>query len=102
MWGIGIRPGFNIAWQISPSFSLFSDWAVSAVISQFDVRRKDRFIQFFEDGSTSDHIGVNMHKKLYSIKGVLEFALGLRWDIWLGRNKRLHYAIQAAWEEQLW
>jgi hypothetical protein len=98
MWGIGLRTGVNFAWMFTRCFSLFSDWAISALMSEFDIDRKDKFGSNLSPEVTN----VDVNSDFYTIKGVLEMDIGLRFEMWFGCNDAYHFMLQAAWEEQLW
>ncbi len=105
-WGVGLRSGLKTAWHIDPSWSLYGDFALATLWSQFEVTRKDIRTDSRNPGAgnppldtpiTSIHIEDNFH----TIKGVLEFGMGLRGEWWFFEN-RYHFMVQAGWEEQLW
>lgn len=103
MWGIGIRTGVNFAWMFTRCFSLFSDWALTALMTEYDIDRKDRLETVDSSGNiTASVLNVNTQNEFYTLKGVLELDIGLRWEMWFGCNDAYHFMLQAAWEEQLW
>jgi len=107
MWGIGIRSGFNFAYHFVRDFSIFGDIALTALMTKFDIDRKDRTEEFeLNNGVVGNRIlsitTLNTENDFYSLKGVLELDIGLRWDVWFGCNDTFHFRLQAAWEEQLW
>ncbi len=108
MWAIGIRSGFNFAWHFVRDFSLFGDMALSAMMTKYDIDRRDREEQYTLDdsGNIVDRVygitTLNTNNDFYSLKGVLEMDIGLRYDVWFGCNDAYHLRLQAAWEEQLW
>lgn len=95
-WGIGIRPGINAYWHFTREFGIFSDWAFTALMTKFNNDRGDKTIV---EGNTT---ATKYNNSFYSLKGILELALGLRYDIWFGCNDAFHFGLSAAWEEQLW
>ena len=95
-WGVGLRTGLDTAWHFTRRWSIFGDVALTALWCYFDVDRKD----------TTDFMSIkdtvlNTENDFHSIKGVIEIALGLRWEIWF-RDDDYHFLIQAGWEEQIW
>ncbi len=96
-WGVGIRPGINANWHFTREFGLYTDWAITALMTKFNNDRGDKTTT--ADGTAT---AVAYNNSFYSLKGVLEFALGLRYDIWFGCNDAFHFGLSAAWEEQLW
>ena len=84
-WGFGIRTGLNTAWHFSDMWSIFTDVALSGLWSHFETNRKDTLFLTRSD--------------IYTLKGVFEWDIGLRWEkTWT----RYHLAFQAGWELQLW
>lgn len=108
MWGIGVRFGMNTAWHFTRQWSIFGDWALAALHTKFDIDRKDRLELYNTDESGNilnrprALTSYNANNTFYTLKGVLEAAIGLRLDVWLGCNDAYHLRLQAAWEEQLW
>ncbi len=94
--GVGLRAGFNSAWQFSNYFSLYGNFGITALWNKFDIDRKDTFN---ESGSTQTQI--NIENDFYTIKPVIELGIGLRLDYYLADN-RYHLRLQAGWEEQYW
>ncbi len=101
-WGFGIRAGLDAAFHFSRSFSTFGEIAVAGLWGQFEETRLQRefnnttgaFVSTFHDPfNTSD----NFH----TIKPVIEWQIGLRWETYTC-DKDFHFAIEAAWEEQYW
>lgn len=102
-WGIGVRTGFNTAWHFYDSFSLLGEFAITGLWEQFKTHRKDSMIQpvagFGSAPGTA--VSVNNQYNFYTLKPVLEWFLGFRWETWTCSNA-YHFAIDAGWEQQLW
>ena len=106
-WGIGLRTGLDTSWHINKWLSFYGDCALTALWSQFDVDRKDtRNDSQNPGGPNNPPLNTNItiidtENKFHTIKGVLEFGLGLRGEWWFMED-RYHFLIQAGWEEQVW
>lgn len=97
-WGIGILAGVQTAWHISRSISLVGDLAISGLWEQFKVRRLDnQFIPVLDENTGN----VNVSDSFHTIKPVVEWMLGARWEDWFGCDT-YHLAFEAGWEEQHW
>jgi hypothetical protein len=98
-WGVGLHTGFNTAWQFSKCWSLYGDFAASAMWSQFQVSRLDQIIA--GPNVTNPNVYLNTLNSFHTIKPVLEWGLGLRWESYFSENA-YHFLVQAGWEEQIW
>ena len=99
VWGIGVRGGFNIAWYMTKSWSIYGDFAWTAMWTDYDLTEKLRRTPLGQIAST---LFYNSHlDSHYSVKYIGELELGVRWEIWFDDDKT-HFAIQAGWEEQAW
>jgi len=102
-WGIGVRGGFNLAWYMAKQWSIYGDFAWTAMWTDYDdVTRKDTA----EDPTQQTGLpSVNPYNvrldEHYAVKTILELEIGLRWEIWF-YDDNYHFAIQAGWEEQVW
>lgn len=96
-WGIGIRTGLNACWFFIPSFGLYGDFAISGLWSGFNNSRKDDRV--FPDQSMLNIL--DTHEVTHSVKPVIEFGLGLRYQL-LYNDDDYRFLIQAGWEEQIW
>ncbi|MCH9612061.1 MAG: hypothetical protein S4CHLAM102_05440 [Chlamydiia bacterium] len=98
-WGVGLRSGLQSAFYFNKEFSLFGDFAMSALWSQFKNRNK---IQTRALNSNDSYTWNAYNSGSYHIvTPVLEMALGLRWDTWIS-NEEFHFMLQAGWELQEW
>ncbi|MBP9841888.1 MAG: MOMP family protein [Simkaniaceae bacterium] len=99
-FGIGPRAGLNSAWQFSEAWSLYGDFALSLLWSQFRAQRRDeaRTMPFSQNPGV---FGLRTKNQVNTCKPVLELGLGLRWETWFSEDD-YHFLIQAGWEEQIW
>ena len=94
--GLGIRTGWNMAWHLAGTWSLYGDVALASLWGQFKTERTDKATV---PGAT--HTPVSTSGQIHTASPVLELALGLRKDQWF-YNNRFHIGVQAGWEEQIW
>lgn len=99
-WGFGIRTGLDTAWHFTKSWSIYGDFAVSAMWSQFKVTRKDTEV-LIPTASNTKYTIFNVTNNVHTIKPVLELGVGLRWETWFSDDD-YHFLVQAGWEEQFW
>ena len=97
-WGFGIRTGLDTAWHFSSSWSIFGNFAISALWSGFDIDRKDTQFSAVADTTITQ---LNTENNFHTILPVLELAIGLRWETWFSDDD-YHFGIDAGWEEQVW
>jgi hypothetical protein len=97
-WGTGIRSGMNSSWHLSNSWSLYGDFALSALWGTFHTQRKDK--NKISESKTKN-VSVNQEYHCNAVSPVLELALGLRKDEWFFED-RVHISAQVGWEEQVW
>ncbi|WP_194847996.1 Lpg1974 family pore-forming outer membrane protein [Candidatus Neptunochlamydia vexilliferae] len=105
-WGIGLRTGLDTGWQLTSILSLYGNFAISGLWSQFQVDRKDTRNDSNNPGGGNSPLNTNItvlnsEDDFHTIKGVIEFGLGLRAEWWFF-DDRYHFLIQGGWEEQLW
>lgn len=103
-WGIGIRAGLDTAWHFSRSFSLVGEFAISGLYGQFKEHRLstsfDKTAGVFV-ASVAGLNPINTNDNFHTIKPVMEWMLGLRWEMYTCDNE-YHFAFEAGWEEQYW
>lgn len=97
-WGIGIHLGMNTAWGFCDNWSIFGDWALSEVWSQFRASRKDTEERLPLFANQPDVIFWSQNN-LYTMTTFCEMALGLRWEKWWSDDE-YHFLAQIGWEEQ--
>ena len=96
-FGVGIRTGLNTAWYMWNKWSIFGNFAATALYSDFDTHRKTEFQNAALGKNTLMHFSYDPH----IITPVLEFALGLRFETNFSKSDH-QFMIQAGWEEQIW
>lgn len=102
-WGIGVRGGFNLGWYMSKEWSIYGDFAWTAMWTDYDdITRKDTLV---DPAEVTGFPYINPYNvrtdKHYAVKTILELEIGLRWEIWF-YDDNYHFAVQAGWEEQVW
>lgn len=96
-FGVGIRAGFNTAWFMWNKWSVFGNFAATALYSDFDVDQK----LDFQSAGTGKVKMMDLDRDVHTVTPVLEFALGLRYETDF-YNNNYQFMIQAGWEEQIW
>lgn len=96
-WGIGVRTGMNSQWYVSKDWSIFANTALSALWNDFSVDRHDRFQPYDAESTTT----LNTKNSSYDLHTIAEFQLGMMGQWWFADNK-YHFAISAAYEQQVW
>ncbi|MCH9614718.1 MAG: hypothetical protein SP1CHLAM54_13150 [Chlamydiia bacterium] len=96
-WGIGVEAGFNNAWHFTKEFSLYSDFCLTGLYGNYNVHRVDTRTQVPEGSNTTFTI-FNFKNNVYTLKPLLEMAIGLRYETWFADDE-YHFLIQAGWEE---
>lgn len=99
-WGFGIRTGLDTAWHFTKSWSIYGDFAISGMWSHFKIKRKDTEQQI-PHGSNGVFTIFDYQNSFHTIKPVMEWGIGLRWETWFSDDD-YHFLIQAGWEEQSW
>lgn len=97
-FGVGIRTGLDTSWYFVRHWSIFGDFAFSALINNFKSDRKDTFSSTFVPENTN--FNAKVHND-HAVTGVLELGLGLRFDTTFHDDDLLFF-LQAGWEEQIW
>lgn len=106
-WGLGTRPGLNTAFHLAPAWSIYGNFALSALWCQFEIKRRDTRNDSRNSGGANNPplntevTQFNSENDFHTLKGVLEFGIGLRGEWWFA-NDRYHFLIQGGWEEQVW
>lgn len=100
-WGIGIRTGLDTAWYFMKNFCMYGDFAIAAMWSHFEVDRRDSRQNIATVTVPAKINIINTENDFHTIKPVVEFGLGLRYDWWFSDDD-YHFGIQAGWEEQMW
>jgi len=106
-WGIGMRTGLNTTWHVDPIFSVYGNFAIAALWCQYEIKRRDtRSDSASPAPNPTPQLNTvttvyDTEKDFHTLKGVLEFAIGIRGEWWFA-DDRYHFLVQAGWEEQLW
>ena len=100
IWGAGLLFGLNTSWQFTNWFSLYSDFAASALCLSYNLHRHDTFtINIPND--TFTFTKTNIKETLLNIKPLFEWGIGLRAETYF-YNNRFHILLQAGWEAIVW
>lgn len=102
-WGLGIRTGLDTSWMFTRNWSLFGNWAISALWGQFTDSRVDVTNATTAAGASllTNYTAMNLHSRTHQLNGVMEFELGLRYDYWFSDDE-YRFRVEAGWENQLW
>lgn len=98
LWGVGIRTGLDGSWYLYKGWSIFANTALSAIWTDYDVKRTDRFQLDTDPLPTITYLA---KQKESSVKGTIEFQLGLKGEWWFS-DQDYYLSISAAYEQQVW
>jgi hypothetical protein len=93
-WGLGLRTGLDTAWHLNRNWSIYGEFALAALWTDYDNSRKDQW-------ETTSLRTFNAKSDLHTIEPVLEIGLGLMYQTWW-HNDDYQFTIAAGWEEQVW
>lgn len=96
-WGWGIRAGFDSAWIMWKSWSIFCDAAYSLLWGNFHLSNKEVDVL----RSLSPVLNIDLKDDYHSLKSNFECSMGIRWD-WMFNHDRCHFAFSLGWEEIIW
>ncbi|NGX26521.1 MAG: hypothetical protein K940chlam6_00445 [Chlamydiae bacterium] len=99
-WGVGIRAGLDTAWHFNQCFSLIGEVAITALWEKFETERKSGAAPL-EVGVSEPITVLYVENDIHTLKPVLEFLLGLRYETWYCCD-RYHFGIDGGWELQWW
>ena len=99
-WGIGLRCGLNTAWHFTRNWSVYGDIAASELACRFKIREKTVTTESSPSLGTNTDIDLRTGS-FYTIKPVLELALGVRYEMLFSQD-RYQFFAQAGWEQQIW
>lgn len=99
-WGIGIRAGLDTTWHFNQCFSLVGEVAVTALWENFEVDRKSGFLPQ-QGGVFIPALLLYVENDFYTLKPILEFFLGLRYETWFCCDS-YHISLEGGWELQWW
>lgn len=106
-FGVGIRTGLDTAWHINKYWSVYGDFAISALWSEFENHRRDynafRAGENFVSGPTlfPKSASEKLKASLHTITPVLELGLGFMYQ-YPFHDDRYQLTLRAGWEEQVW
>ena len=96
-WAVGLRAGLDTTWYMWKKWAVFGELALSGMLNDFDVTRKDRAHLVNGVSYTQAHIDRSNH----NVTAILEWALGLRFETAFHDDDYM-FMLQAGWEEQIW
>lgn len=97
-WGVGIRSGLDTAWHATKHWSIVGNVALTALWSDYSVKRRDRTRS---SDVVDSSVTFNTKNGFSTIKPILELQLGLRWETWF-YDDDYHISFLVGWEEQIW
>jgi len=95
-WGVGLRAGFNGAWQFIKTLSFFGDLSAATLWGQYDLHRHQTSIS-----SNIAVVTLNTDASPHTMQPVIGLIAGVRWEDWLNHD-RIHFLLQVGWEQQVW
>ncbi len=96
-WAAGLRAGLNTTWYMWKKWAIFGELALSGMLNDFDVTRKDRVHRANGQRFTHSHVDRDIH----NVTAILEWSLGLRYETAFHCDDYL-FMVQAGWEQQVW
>jgi hypothetical protein len=102
--GVGPRAGLNTTWHFSRCFSVLGEVAASAIWGKFD--SKSVVVASIVGGTSSVTTlqalpTANLETSFHSVKPVMEFLLGVRWEDWWCCDE-YYTSLDLGWEVQWW
>ena len=97
VFSIGLRTGANTVYSFNRNWSIYGNFAANVLNSRFKANSKNNM---WTDG-TEVTLSDNIEAKTTVIQPVLEFAMGLGWDVWF-QDDAYHLGLRAGWEQQWW
>ncbi|MGD2168919.1 MAG: Lpg1974 family pore-forming outer membrane protein [Chlamydiota bacterium] len=102
--GIGPRLGLQSKWRLKKEWFIQSSGAVSAILSQFDIRRNETDQALNTDTNTEIITDINFTEKIWRWNPALDMILGIGWERCFGCFQiqcNVNYEIQYFWEQNL-
>lgn len=96
--GIGLRGGLNAQWNMRKGWGLYGKSAFSLLAGWFDVSEISTLIPEVVTSNLAD--GSN-YRDFFSVKSVLELAMGLNWQTTFCRDRN-RFMVYAGYEFNLW
>lgn len=93
-WGLGLRTGLNTSWHFNRNWSIYGDFALAALWTDYDNSRGD-------ENETTELKTFRGNTDVHTIEPVLEIGLGLMYQTWW-HNDDYQFTVAAGWEEQVW
>ncbi|MCP5492150.1 MAG: outer membrane beta-barrel protein [Chlamydiales bacterium] len=95
-WGFGMRAGMDTAWHFTNDWSIFGNFALSALWSGYDTD-----LTVTDTTIGVQDVDLNTDNSFHTVSPVLELMIGIRYETWFYHDE-YHIAIDAGWEEQVW
>lgn len=99
-WGIGPRAGLDSAWHFTNCFSVLGEVAATALWGKFESKSFITETNLSFEETTINPQGC-LKTEWHTVKPVLEFLLGLRYETWWCCD-RFYTALDIGWEVQWW
>ncbi|MEX0961424.1 MAG: Lpg1974 family pore-forming outer membrane protein [Simkaniaceae bacterium] len=99
-FGLGIRSGFDSAWELGKQFSLVCSGSLSALYGDYEISRKDRSTDL-QIPSPQEEVDLYTNNHFHKINGVFELFLGVRWEKHFG-EKHYYFKTDFGFEQQIW
>lgn len=99
-WGFGMLTGMNTGWHFTKEFSLYGNFDLALLWSDFTTTRRDVDSSNIAP-SANPQVNVNTVDTFHTIKTVMGLEMGLRYETWFSDDD-YHFLIQAGWSEILW
>lgn len=100
-FGIGLCAGMNSNWHFDKNWSMYGDFALSALASHFSVDQKYTNFNITNSVASQSLVLANFKNTIDTIKPVLELGMGVQWDYWFNDDS-YHVGLSLGWEQQLW
>ena len=95
-WGVGIRGGTNLTWDLIYCLKIISNTAFSLLSSSFDVSQK-----YFQPSKPNQLVYSKVGSEDYTITPVIEWQLGLQWGS-IVDDGSFGMIIELMYEQQVW
>lgn len=99
-WGIGPRAGLDSAWHFNKCFSVIGEVSATALWGRFNNSSLATRTDTVQDITTVIP-QTNLKTEWHSMKPVMEFLLGFRWEDWWCCDE-YYISLDLGWEVQWW
>lgn len=99
-WGIGPRAGLESAWHFTKCFSILGEVAATALWGKFESKSFITQTDLTNEVTTLIPQG-SFKTEWHTVKPVLEFLLGIRWEDWWCCDQ-FYTSLDVGWEVQWW